>query len=60
MPKSWRTVISCMMIWLIANDGDMIRIKELLHLYCLKESKQFGYYELITWDRKARVIVDFP
>ena len=49
-----------MTIWLIVNDGDMIRMNELLHLYRLKESKQFGYYELVPWDRKARLVVDFP
>lgn len=33
MPNSWRTVISCMTIWLIVNDRDMIRMNELLHLF---------------------------
>ena len=60
MPNSWRTVISCMEIWLIVNDGDMIRLDKFVHLYCLKESKQFRYYELVPWDIKSRLIVDCP
>ena len=60
LPNPWRIVISCMTIWLIAKNKDMIRMDELLYLYCLKESKQFGYYELVPWDRKSRLIVDFP
>ena len=60
MPKSWRTIIGCMEIWLIVNDGDMIRLDKFVHLYRLKESKQFRYYELVPWDRKSRLIVDCP
>ena len=60
MLNLWQTVISCMTIWLIANDKDVIRMDELLYLYRLKESKQFGYYELVPWDRKSRLVVDFP
>lgn len=32
---------------MIMMEGDMIRMDELLHLYRLKESKEFGYYELV-------------
>jgi len=60
IPNSWQTVINCMSIWLITNNEDMIRMDELLYLYHLKESKQFGYYELVPWDRKSRLVVDFP
>lgn len=49
-----------MEIWLIVNDRDMIRLDEFVHLYCLKESKLFGYYELVNWERKARLEFDFP
>ena len=59
MLNSWQTVISCMTIWLISNDGDMIRMDKLLGLYRLKESKQFGYYELMPWNRKSRLVIDF-
>ena len=46
MPNSWRIVVNCMEIWLAANE-DMIRVSELIHLYRLKESKEYGYYELV-------------
>ena len=60
MLNLWQTVISCMTICLIPNNKDAIRMDELLYLYRLKESKQFGYYELVPWDRKSRLVVDFP
>ena len=53
MPNSWRIVISCMMIWTTIADGDMITLNEFVHLYHLKESKEFGYYEFVPWDRKS-------
>ena len=46
MPNSWRIVVNCMEIWLAANK-DMIKVSELVHLYRLKESKEYGYYELV-------------
>ena len=47
MPNSWRIVISCMEIWMIVTVGYAICVDELLYLYRLKESKEFGYYELV-------------
>ena len=47
MPNSWRIVISCMVIWTIIADRDMITLNEIIHLYRLKESKEFDYYELL-------------
>ena len=47
MPNSWRTVVSCMVIWTTIADGDMITVNEFIHLYRLKESKEFGYYEFV-------------
>ena len=47
MPNSWRIVISCIEIWMVVIEGDMIRLDEFVHLYCLKESKEYGYYELV-------------
>ena len=47
MPNSWRIMVSCMEIWLAATDRDMIRVDELVYLFCLKESKEYGYYELM-------------
>ena len=32
MPNSWRIVVNCMEIWLVANE-DMIKVGELVHLY---------------------------
>ena len=47
MPNSWRIVISCMEKWLAVIEGDMIRVDEFLYLNHLKESKEYGYYELV-------------
>ena len=60
MPNSWRIVISCMVIWTIIANDDMITLNEFVHLYRLKESKEFGYYELVPWDRRFQLIVDLP
>ena len=60
MLNSWRIVISYMVIWTIIADGDMIRLNKFVHLYRLKESKEFGYYKLVPWDRRSRLIVDLP
>jgi len=35
MPNSWRIVVSCMGIWLVATDREMIKVDELVYLYCL-------------------------
>ena len=60
MPNSWRIDISCMVIWMIIVDDDMITLNELVQLYCLKESKEFSCYELVSWDRRSRLIADLP
>ena len=44
MPNSWRIVVNCIKVWL-ATVGDMIKVGELVHMYRLKESKEYGYYE---------------
>ena len=59
MPNSWRIVVNCMEIWLAANE-DMIKVSELVHLYRLKESKEYGYYELVPWARRARIVRGLP
>ena len=59
MPNSWRIVVNCMEIWLAANE-DMIKVSELVHLYCLKESKEYGYYELVPWARRASIVRGLP
>ena len=60
MLNSWRIVISCIVIWTIISNSDMITLNEFVYLYHLKESKDFGYYELVPWDRRSRLIVDLP
>ena len=59
MPNSWRIVINCIEIWLAAN-GDMIKVSELIYLYRLKESKEYGYYELVPWARRTRIVKGLP
>ena len=60
MPNSWRIVVSYMGIWLATTDRDMIKVDELLYLYRLKESKEHGYYELVPWERRTRIIRGLP
>ena len=60
MPNSWKIVVSCMGIWLVAMDGDMLRVDELVYLYRLKASKEYGYYELVPWERSTRIIGGLP
>ena len=55
MPNSWRIVINCMEIWLATNEN-MIKVNELIYLYRLKKSKEFGYYELVPWARRTRIV----
>ena len=33
---------------------------EFTYLYHLKESKEYGYCELVPWDRKANIVIDLP
>ena len=42
MLNSWRIVVSCMEIWLATTEGDMTRVDEFIHMYYLKESKEYG------------------
>ena len=48
-----------MEIWLAIN-GDMIKVGELIYLYHLKESKEYGYYELVPWERRTRIVRGLP
>ena len=43
-----------------AIDGDMIKVDEFVCLYRLKESKEHGYYELVPWERRTRIIRGLP
>ena len=47
-------------IWLAAMDGDMLRVDELVYLYHLKASKEYGYYELVPWERRTRIVKGLP
>ena len=38
----------------------MIKVGELVHMYRLKESKEYGYYELVPWGRKTRIVKGLP
>ena len=58
MPNSWRIVVNCIEIWLATTDGDMIKVDELVYLYHLKPSKEHGYYKLVPWERRTRIIQD--
>ena len=58
--NAWRTIISCMLIWVSACEWDMIMLKEFLFLYRSKPSTHYGYFELLPWDRKSRVVSRFP
>ena len=60
IPNAWRMIISCMSIWMSACDGEMITLKEFLFLYRLKTSTHYGYFELLPWDRKSRIVRGFP
>nr|POF14707.1 hypothetical protein CFP56_34191 [Quercus suber] len=58
VPNAWRTIISCMSIWMSACNGEMISLNEFLFLYHLKASTHYGYFKLLPWDRKSRVVRD--
>ena len=60
IPNAWRMIISCMSIWMSACDGEMITLNEFLFLYHLKTSTHYGYFELLPWDRKSRIVRGFP
>ena len=60
MPYLWRIVVSYMGIWLAATDRDMIKMDELVYLYCLKEPKEHEYYEPVPWERRIRIVRDLP
>ena len=59
-PNAWRTVVSCMAIWFIVHDGEMITLNEFLFLYKLKLSTHYGYFELSPWDKQTKVVHEFP
>ena len=56
VPNAWRTIISCMPIWVSVHERDMISLNKFLHLHRLKPSTHYGYYELFPWSRKCRIV----
>ncbi|XP_065619764.1 uncharacterized protein LOC136063380 [Quercus suber] len=38
----------------------MIRVDELVYLYRLKASREYGYYELVPWERGTRIVKKLP
>ena len=48
-----------MVVWMSANDGDVIKRAEFLHFYHLRKSKDSGYYKFKPWDRASRLILDY-
>ena len=49
-----------MVMWMSANEGDILRVEEFLHLYLLEWSKFLGYWEFKPWDKKSRLVFDYP
>ena len=60
IPNSWRIVVSCMGIWLAATDEGMLKVDELIYLHHLKESKEHGYYKLVPWERRTKIVRHLP
>ena len=54
VPNAWRTVVSCMAIWFIVYDREMITLNEFLFLYKLKPSTLYVYFELSPWDKQTK------
>ena len=44
----------------MVTNEDMIKVSELVYLYRLKESKEYGYYELVPWARRTRFVKGLP
>ena len=60
VPNAWRMVISCMANWVFTCDREMITVNDFLFLYHLKASTHYGYFKLLPWDRKFRIVRGFP
>ena len=58
VPNLWRIVVCCMVLWMSANDGDIIRIDEFLHFYRLRKSKDPSYWEFKPWGNSSRLVLD--
>ena len=49
-----------MVVWISANDGDVIRKDEFLHFYRLRKLKDLSYNEFKPWDRASKLILNYP
>ena len=56
VPNSWRTVVCCMVMWMFANEGDILTVEEFLHFYHLGWSKLPGYWEFKPRDKNSRLV----
>ena len=45
---------------MVVTEEDTFKLDEFVHLYYLKESKEYGYYELVPLVKKARIDTDLP
>ena len=45
---------------MVVTEEDTIKLDEFVHLYYLKESKEYGYYELVPLVKKVRINTDLP
>ena len=45
---------------LAATDRGMLKVDELVFLYRLKESKEHGYYELVPWEQRTKIVKGLP
>ena len=49
-----------MVMWMSANEGDILRVEEFLHFYRLGRSKLPSNWEFKPWDKKSRLVFDSP
>ena len=47
-------------IWLATTDRGMLKVDELVYLYRFKDSKEHGYYELLPWERRTKIVKGLP
>ena len=60
VPNAWRMIVSCMAIWFIIHDEEVITLNEFLFFYKLKPSTHYGYFEFSPWDKQTKIVHEFP
>ena len=58
--NSWWIIVSCMVVLMFTNDGDVNRRDKFLHFYRLRKLTDPGYYEFKLWDKASRLLLDYP